>query len=154
MASARTATATWRSSRGVLSGELEHRDSTGTEGVIYPGLAQRMSAGSGIRHSEMNHSATEPVHFVQMWVVPDTNGVEPGYEQRDLSDALAAGGLVAVASGQGHEGAVKIHQRDAVLWAARVPAEGSVTIPDGAHVHGVRRRRQWCRRWRRRARCR
>ncbi len=119
----------------VLSGELEHRDSTGTEGVIYPGLAQRMSAGSGIRHSEMNHSATEPVHFVQMWVVPDTNGVEPGYEQRDLSDALAAGGLVAVASGQGHEGAVKIHQRDAVLWAARVPAEGSVTIPDGAHVH-------------------
>ncbi len=119
----------------VLSGELEHRDSTGTEGVIYPGLAQRMSAGSGIRHSEMNHSATEPVHFVQMWVVPDTNGVEPGYEQRDLSEALAAGGLVAVASGQGHAGAVKIHQRDAVLWAARVSAGDSVTIPDGAHVH-------------------
>src|SRR5213595_3262746 len=83
----------------VLDGELEHRDSTGTFGVIYPGLAQRMSAGHGIRHSEMNHSSTDPVHFVQMWVVPDTAGVDPGYEQLDVNDRLAAGGLVPVASG-------------------------------------------------------
>ena len=74
----------------VLDGELAHRDSTGTVGIIYPGLAQRMSAGSGIQHSEMNASATADVHLVQMWVLPDTQGIEPGYEQRDLNDALAA----------------------------------------------------------------
>ncbi|MGY6501033.1 MAG: pirin family protein [Acidimicrobiales bacterium] len=119
----------------VLSGSLAHRDSIGTDGVIYPGLAQRMSAGRGITHSEMNASDTEPVHFVQMWVPPDTSGVEPSYEQRDLNDALAAGGLVAVASGQGHEGAVHIHQRDAVLWAARLDPDSEVAVPDGGHVH-------------------
>ncbi|MFP3905826.1 MAG: pirin family protein, partial [Acidimicrobiales bacterium] len=81
----------------VLSGALAHRDSTGTDGIIRPGLAQRMSAGSGITHSEMNASSTEPVHFVQMWVLPDANGIEPGYEQRDLTDRLEAGGLVPVA---------------------------------------------------------
>ena len=73
----------------VLRGELAHRDSIGTDGMIYPGLAQRMSAGNGIRHSEMNASATADVHLVQMWVLPDTEGIEPGYEQRDLNDALA-----------------------------------------------------------------
>ncbi|MFI5047455.1 MAG: pirin family protein, partial [Acidimicrobiia bacterium] len=104
----------------VLDGALEHRDSTGTVGVIYPGLAQRMSAGSGITHSEMNASATADVHLVQMWVLPDTEGIAPGYEQRDVNDLLAGGGLVPVASGQGHEGAITIHQRDAVLWAARL----------------------------------
>ena len=71
----------------VLSGRLEHRDSEGNHGVLYPGLAQRMSAGRGIRHSEMNASPDEPVHFVQMWVLPDTAGIQPGYEQRDLNDA-------------------------------------------------------------------
>src|SRR5215831_9634328 len=63
----------------VLSGELEHRDSTGTVGLITPGLAQRMSAGAGIRHSEMNASRNADVHLVQMWVLPDTEGIEPGY---------------------------------------------------------------------------
>ncbi|MFP4511740.1 MAG: pirin family protein [Acidimicrobiales bacterium] len=119
----------------VLSGALAHRDSTGTDGIIRPGLAQRMSAGSGITHSEMNASSTEPVHFVQMWVLPDTNGIEPGYEQRDLTDRLEAGGLVPVASGQGHEGAVHIHQRDAVLWVARLADGQTVEVPDGGHVH-------------------
>jgi quercetin 2,3-dioxygenase len=119
----------------VLDGELAHADSTGTDGVITPGLAQRMSAGSGITHSEMNASRTRPVHFVQMWVHPDTTGLDPSYEQRDLSEALAAGGLVAVASGKGHEGAVRIHQRDAVLWAARVADGERVEVPDGRHVH-------------------
>ncbi|MFI5048099.1 MAG: pirin family protein [Acidimicrobiia bacterium] len=119
----------------VLDGELAHRDSTGTDGVIYPGLAQRMSAGTGIRHSEVNASATADVHLVQMWVLPDTEGIEPGYEQRDLNEALADGGLVPVASGQGHDGAVAIHQRDAVLWVARLGAGESVVVPDAPHAH-------------------
>jgi redox-sensitive bicupin YhaK (pirin superfamily) len=119
----------------VLQGELAHRDSTGTAGVIYPGLAQRMSAGRGIRHSEMNASSTTDVHLVQMWVLPDTTGIEPGYEQRDLRDALEAGGLVVVASGQGHEGAVSIHQRDATLSVGRLAAGETVPIPDAPHAH-------------------
>ena len=119
----------------VLDGELAHRDSTGTDDVIRPGLAQRMSAGSGIRHSEMNASADVPVHFVQMWVVPDTAGVEPGYEQLDISGELASGGLVPVASGQGHEAAISIHQRDATLFAARLDPDATAEIPDAPHVH-------------------
>ena len=119
----------------VLSGTLEHHDSAGHHGVLYPGLAQRMSAGTGIRHSEKNPSADEPVHFVQMWVLPDTAGVEPGYEQKDINGALAAGGLIAIASGKGHATAVKIHQRDAVLWGARLQPDETVTLPDDRHVH-------------------
>jgi redox-sensitive bicupin YhaK (pirin superfamily) len=119
----------------VLDGELAHRDSTGTDGVIYPGLAQRMSAGSGIRHSEMNASVTADVHLVQMWVLPDALGIEPGYEQRDLNDALAGGGLVVVASGRGHDGAISIHQRDAVLSVGRLHAGTEVVVPDAPHVH-------------------
>ena len=99
-----------------------------------------MSAGSGIRHSEMNASATADVHLVQMWVLPDTEGIEPGYEQRDLNDALDGGGLVVVASGQGHEGAVSIHQRDAALSVGRLGAGETVTVPDAPHVARVRRR--------------
>jgi hypothetical protein len=119
----------------VLDGELEHRDSTGTDGIIYPGLAQRMSAGSGITHSEMNASATADVHLVQMWVLPDTDGIAPGYEQRDVNELLSGGGLVAVASGQGHEGAITLHQRDAVLYAGRLAAGDVVAVPDAPHVH-------------------
>ncbi len=119
----------------VLSGKLEHHDSEGNHGVLYPGLAQRMSAGRGIRHSEMNASDTEPVHFVQMWVLPDTRGVDPGYEQRDINEALAAATLVPIASGKGHDGAVAIHQRDAVLWGGRLPAGTSVELPSDEHVH-------------------
>ena len=83
----------------VLQGSLVHQDSTGHSGVIYPGLAQRMSAGTGIFHSEKNDSWTltgaaehsDPVHFIQMWVVPDEDGVAPGYEQLEIADADAAG---------------------------------------------------------------
>ncbi len=119
----------------VLSGELEHRDSAGNEGVIYPGLAQRMSAGSGITHSELNHSRTEPVHFVQMWVVPDRQGVEPGYEQIDVNDRLRGGELVPVASGQGHDGAVAIHQGGAVMYVGRLDAGTARGLPDEPWVH-------------------
>ena len=99
----------------VLQGSLVHQDSTGTAGVIYPGLAQRMSAGTGILHSEKNDSWTlaggphhdEPVHFVQMWVVPDEGGITPGYEQLEIDDELLRGGLVTVASGMDrHDGAL------------------------------------------------
>jgi redox-sensitive bicupin YhaK (pirin superfamily) len=119
----------------VLSGKLEHRDSEGNYGLIYPGLAQRMSAGSGIRHSEFNPDPDVDVHLLQMWVPPDTQGIAPGYEQQDVSDALATGELVPVASGQGHAGAVTIHQRDAVLWVGRLAADKVVEVPAADHVH-------------------
>lgn len=119
----------------VLSGELEHRDSEGNHGIILPGHAQRMSAGTGIRHSEHNASSSEDVHFLQMWVLPDTQGIRPGYEQLDISAELASGSLVPIASGKQHAGAVTIHQRDAVLWGTRLDARGSVDIPDDRHVH-------------------
>lgn len=119
----------------VLSGTLEHRDSEGNHGTLYPGLAQRMSAGRGIRHSEMNPSPDESVHFVQMWVVPDTAGVRPGYEQQDVNEQLATGALVPIASGKGHPNTVAIHQRDAVLYGARLQPGASVTVPDDGHVH-------------------
>jgi quercetin 2,3-dioxygenase len=119
----------------VLSGRLEHRDSEGNHGVLYPGLAQRMSAGRGIRHSEMNASPDEPVHFVQMWVPPHANGIDPGYEQLDINDSLASGQLVPVASGKGHDDAITIHQRNAVLYAARVAAGATVTSEVDRHVH-------------------
>lgn len=114
----------------VLSGRLRHEDSAGHTGVIVPGLAQRMSAGTGIWHAETNPSPEEPVHLVQMWVVPDTIGLPPGYEQQDRAAALAAGGLVAIASGRGHEGAVRLHQRDATLWAGRLQPGEAVGLPD------------------------
>jgi quercetin 2,3-dioxygenase len=120
----------------VLEGTLEHRDSAGNHGVLYPGLAQRMSAGRGIRHSEMNPDPDRPVHFLQMWVLPDTAGIEPGYEQLDVSDRLAGGDLVAVATGRDDvDGAIHIHQRDATLWVGRLDAGDEVTVPDAPHVH-------------------
>jgi redox-sensitive bicupin YhaK (pirin superfamily) len=119
----------------VLSGKLEHRDSEGNYGLIYPGLAQRMSAGTGIRHSEFNPDPDVDVHLLQMWVPPDTQGIPPGYEQKDVADALATGELIPVASGQGHEGAVTIHQRDAVLWVGRLTAGKVIDVPAAAHVH-------------------
>jgi redox-sensitive bicupin YhaK (pirin superfamily) len=119
----------------VLSGELEHKDSERNRGVLYPGLAQRMSAGTGIWHSEMNNSGTADVHFVQMWVLPDTQRVDPGYEQLDINAQLAQGGLVPIASGAGHDSAISIRQRDAVLWGGRLRAGETVAVPDDRHVH-------------------
>lgn len=119
----------------VLEGTLEHRDSEGNHGVLYPGLAQRMSAGTGILHSEENPDPDLPVHFLQMWVPPDTAGVRPGYEQADVNDRLAAGGLVPVASGSVEDAAVRIHQRDATLWVARLADGEAVEVPDAAHAH-------------------
>ncbi len=119
----------------VLDGALEHRDSAGNEGVITPGQAQRMSAGRGIVHSEQNHADDAPVHFIQMWVVPDRTGIEPGYEQLDVSERLATGDLVPVASGRGHDGAVTINQAGAVMWAGRPPGGRTLELPDAPFVH-------------------
>jgi redox-sensitive bicupin YhaK (pirin superfamily) len=119
----------------VLSGELEHKDSERNRGVLYPGLAQRMSAGTGIWHSEMNNSGTADVHFVQMWVPPDTESIDPGYEQLDINTELDRGGLVPIASGKGHDAAISIRQRNAVLWGGRLTAGEVVTVPDDRHVH-------------------
>jgi redox-sensitive bicupin YhaK (pirin superfamily) len=118
----------------VLEGELEHRDSEGNRGVITPGLAQRMSAGTGIWHSEMNPSSTKEVRLVQMWVPPDNERVKPSYEQLDISQDLARGGLVPVASGR-RGGAIRIQQKDATLWAARLAPAAKVNIPPSSHAH-------------------
>ncbi len=120
----------------VLSGSLEHRDSEGNVGLLEPGLAQRMSAGTGIRHSEMNPDPDVPVRLVQMWVRPDTVGVPPGYEQVDVTDRLAAGGLVAVASGDPEvDSAIRIRQREATMWVARLDDDEAVELPVAPHVH-------------------
>src|SRR3954463_16786338 len=127
----------------VLDGALVHQDSEGNSGVIYPGLAQRMTAGSGILHSEKNDvwvaagepARDDPVHFVQMWVAPDEGRVTPGYEQLDINGTLAHGGLVPVASGRGHEAAISIRQRDAALFAARLAPVESVQLPAAPYVH-------------------
>ncbi len=119
----------------VLEGELEHKDSEGNRGLIYPGLAQRMTAGRGIWHSEKNPSPTDDVHFIQMWVLPDETSVDPGYQQLDINDQLDRGGLVPIASGQGHDAAISIHQRDAVLWGGRLGAGETVAVPDGPFAH-------------------
>jgi redox-sensitive bicupin YhaK (pirin superfamily) len=119
----------------VLEGELEHKDTLGNRGIIYPGLAQRMSAGSGIWHSEINPSATKPVRLVQMWMLPDTLRVTPGYEQMEIQTDLDRGGLVPIASGRGHDSAIRIHQQHAVLWVARLRAGEGVNVPDNRMVH-------------------
>ncbi len=119
----------------VLEGELEHKDSQGNRGIIYPGLAQRMSAGTGIWHSEMNPSRDQDVHFVQMWVLPDTERVSPGYEQLDINGEIDKGGLVPIASGRDHDAAISIRQRDAVLWGGRLQSGEAVRVPDATHVH-------------------
>jgi quercetin 2,3-dioxygenase len=120
----------------VLDGELAHQDSHGHHGLITPGLAQRMSAGTGMLHSEINAGSDRPVRFVQMWVLPDTESVRPSYAQLDINDQLVRGGLVPVASGrQGHDAAISIRQRDATLWAARLAPGERVSLPDAPRVH-------------------
>lgn len=119
----------------VLSGALRHRDSIGNAGVIHPGLAQRMSAGTGILHSEKNESDSEPVHFVQMWIMPDAPGRTPGYQQQDIGDALAGGGLITVASGSDPDAAISIGNAGATLHAARLQPRDHVVLPDAPYTH-------------------
>jgi len=130
----------------VMQGSLVHQDSTGNNGVIYPGLAQRMSAGRGILHSEKNDSWTltgrethsEPVHFVQMWVVPDESGRDPGYQQLEIDDELLRGRLVTIASGMPEHrdhSAITIGNKYAALHGARLQAGESVQLPQAPYLH-------------------
>jgi quercetin 2,3-dioxygenase len=130
----------------VLRGSLVHQDSTGHSGVIYPGLAQRMSAGRGILHSEKNDSWTltgdqshsEPVHFVQMWVTPDESGITPGYQQLEIEDELLQGNLVTIASGMPEHSdaaAIRIRNRYAALHGARLQPGQSVELPEAPYLH-------------------
>jgi quercetin 2,3-dioxygenase len=130
----------------VLDGALVHQDSEGHSGVIYPGLAQRMSAGTGILHSEKNDSwrltgeaeHRNPVHFVQMWVPPDAARLEPGYEQLEIADADLRGQLTVVASGMERDqdrAAIRIQQKYASLQAARLDPGDTVQLPAAPFVH-------------------
>jgi len=126
----------------VLAGALVHRDSAGHSGVIHPGVAQRMSAGTGILHSEKS-DAGHDVHFVQMWVVPDTEKIAPGYDQLDVGPALDSGELLVVASGMPrhrHDSAISMRQEHAALYAARLaPGAGTVSpVAPLAHLFVAR----------------
>jgi redox-sensitive bicupin YhaK (pirin superfamily) len=105
----------------VLDGALEHRDSMGTGSVIRPGDVQRMSAGTGVTHSEFNHSQTDPVHFLQIWVLPEREGLEPGYEQVHVPSEDKRGRLRLIASRNPPEGAVRVHQ-DVAIYAGLLSA--------------------------------
>jgi len=100
----------------VLAGELAHKDSMGNGSVIHPGEVQRMSAGSGVRHSEFNPSASTPVHFMQIWIIPDVQGIAPEYDQRAFPGAGRRGQLRQIASPDGAADSMRIHQ-DARLYA-------------------------------------
>jgi len=125
----------------VLAGELAHADSMGNGSVIRPGDVQRMSAGTGVFHSESNPSASQPVHFLQIWIRPDRLGVPPGYEQKHFDAGEKRGRLRLVASGDGAEGSVSVHQ-DARMYAGLFDGSEAARLQVGAnrwlYVHLVR----------------
>lgn len=112
----------------VIAGALEHEDSLGTGSVIRPGEVQRMSAGTGIRHSEFNHSNAEAVHFLQIWLVPASIGLSPGYEQKRFDAQQRRNRFLLVGAPDGREGAVTIHQ-DVLLYVADVDAGNGLAHP-------------------------
>jgi redox-sensitive bicupin YhaK (pirin superfamily) len=125
----------------VLSGALEHKDSMGNGSVIHYGDVQRMSAGTGVQHSEFNHSSSERVHFLQIWITPDVTGIEPGYEEKHFDTASKTGNLRLIASTDGRDGSVLIHQ-DAKIFASILNADDYVKydLASGrtAYVHLIR----------------
>jgi quercetin 2,3-dioxygenase len=127
----------------VLDGALAHRDSMGNGSVMRPGDVQRMSAGTGVTHSEFNASKTEPVHFLQIWVLPEAQNALPGYEQKTFNEADKRGKLKLVASRNGEGGSVTVHQ-DLRLYAGLFTTgeKGALAIADGRHawIHVARGR--------------
>jgi quercetin 2,3-dioxygenase len=119
----------------VLAGALEHKDSIGTGSVIRPGEVQRMTAGTGVRHSEKNSSGAELVHFLQIWLLPSQQGLPPSYEQKAFPEAEKRGRLRLVASGDGHDGSVTIHA-DAKLYAGLFDGAESaeLSLAPGRHA--------------------
>ena len=111
----------------VLEGAMEHQDSIGTGSVIRPGDVQRMTAGTGIAHSEFNHSRAEPVHFLQIWIVPERKGLEPGYEQKTFPLEERRGKARLVASRDGRDGSLTVHQ-DIDLYTSVLEAGDEVAI--------------------------
>jgi quercetin 2,3-dioxygenase len=103
----------------VLEGELEHRDSMGTGSIIRPGDLQRMTAGTGVTHSEFNHSTTSPVHLLQIWILPERRGLQPSYQQKTFPEKELAGKFRLLAAHDGSDGALSLHQNVAV-YAARL----------------------------------
>jgi quercetin 2,3-dioxygenase len=118
----------------VLAGELGHKDSMGTGSVIRPGDVQRMSAGTGVTHSEWNHSKTEYVHFLQIWILPDRRGIPPSYEQKTLPPEATHNQLRLVASPDGRDGSVTVHQ-DAQIHVAKLEPGRQVAHPIAAGRH-------------------
>jgi redox-sensitive bicupin YhaK (pirin superfamily) len=112
----------------VVSGGLEHKDSIGTGSVIRPGDVQRMSAGTGIRHSEFNASREDPVHFLQIWILPERGGIEPGYEQKAFAPSGRIDQLRLVADRHGTDGALVIHQ-DVKLYASTLTPGAMLDVP-------------------------
>src|SRR6476620_7839916 len=112
----------------VLEGELEHRDSMGNGSVIRPGELQRMSAGTGVRHSERNPSGANPLHFLQIWIFPERNGLTPSYEQKDFPEPERRGKLRLIGSPDGRDGSVTIHQ-DVRLSTALLKKGDEVSLP-------------------------
>jgi redox-sensitive bicupin YhaK (pirin superfamily) len=110
----------------ILEGAIEHKDSLGTGSIIRPGDGQRMSAGTGIRHSEVNPSKTQPAHLLQIWIEPDREGHQPSYEQKEFPEAEKRNHLRLIASPDGKLGSVTIHQ-DAKLYASLLAAQQEVT---------------------------
>lgn len=127
----------------VLEGELAHKDSMGNGSVIRPGDVQRMSAGTGVRHSEYNHAAHDTTHFLQIWIMPDRTGIEPGYEEKRFEVADKRGRLRLVASPDGADGSVVVHQ-DVRLYAGLFDGDESATLALApgrrAYVHVARGR--------------
>ncbi|MEM8984049.1 MAG: pirin family protein [Pseudomonadota bacterium] len=119
----------------VLDGALEHKDSLGTGSVIRPGDVQRMTAGTGVRHSEYNASDNDDVHFLQIWILPETNGLAPSYEQKHFPVEQRRGQWRLVGSRDGRDGSITIHQ-DVDLYAATLSADDALTHQLGAGRHG------------------
>ena len=119
----------------VLTGALQHTDDQGGSALVTPGTVQRVSAGRGVVHAETNASVDQPVHLVQLWVLPDRRGEAPGYDQRDVSAELAGGGLVRLAAGPGRRAALGWRQQHAALSVARLVAGERLRLPAVSRVH-------------------
>ncbi|GFM64726.1 pirin family protein [Pseudomonas cichorii] len=118
----------------VLEGALEHKDTLGTGSVIRPGDVQLMSAGSGVAHSEFNHSASEPVHFLQIWIVPNVAGAQPTYQQEHFSPEQKRGRLKLIISPEGNDGSLKVRQ-DARVYAGLFDGNESASLELAADRH-------------------